>query len=111
MNLALRKFKVKVLLPDMTIELKKFGNMLISRPAGKEALLVARAYTLPKDASEPIAFDFLGVDVLAPSWADEFLTPLLDLLGKRLILMPTDNLSVHATLKILQEANKKSYGS
>ncbi len=86
----------------MIIELKKFGNMLISRPAGKEALLVARAYTLPKDSQESIVFDFSGVDVLAPSWADEFITPLVQELGKdRVAFEHTENSSVQATLKIL----------
>ena len=30
----------------MKIELKKFGNILISRPAGREAYLAASAYLL-----------------------------------------------------------------
>jgi len=59
--------------------------------------------------NENLEIDFSGVLTLSPSWADEFLTPLLNQLEKRLALLPTDNLSVHATLKILQEANKKSY--
>ena len=57
----------------MKIELKKFGNILTSRPAGKEAYLGARAYLLPKDKNETVEIDFSGVDVLSPSWADEFI--------------------------------------
>lgn len=87
----------------MTIELKKFGNMLISRPAGKEALLVARAYTLPRDKQEILSFDFSGVDVLAPSWADEFITPLAEEIGKEKIsFQHAENPSVQATLRTLK---------
>ncbi len=93
----------------MTIELKKFGNMLISRPAGKEALLVARAYTLPKDFNEKIVFDFSGVDVLAPSWADEFITALVGEVGKdRVSFEHTENPSVQATLEILNLSMRKT---
>ena len=93
----------------MKIELSKFGTTLISRELGSEAF---RAFqptlkTLPEN--ENLEIDFSGVLTLSPSWADEFLTPLLNQLEKRLVLLETDNLSVHATLKILQEANKKSY--
>ncbi len=93
----------------MKIELSKFGTTLISRELGSEAFKAFQP-TLRKLAdNENLEIDFSGVLTLSPSWADEFLTPLLDQLGKNLVLLPTDNLSVHATLKILQEANKKSY--
>ena len=59
--------------------------------------------------NEELEIDFSGVLTLSPSWADEFLTPLLNQLNDKLILLPSDNLSVHATLKILQEANKKQF--
>ena len=62
---------------------------------------------LPKE--EELEIDFFGVLTLSPSWADEFLSPLLNQFGDKLILLPSDNLSVHATLKILQEANKRSF--
>ena len=50
--------------------------------------------------------DFL---TLSPSWADEFLSPLLNQLGDKLVLLPSDNLSVNATLKILKEVNKQPF--
>lgn len=93
----------------MKLELSKFGSTLISRELGSEAFKAFQP-TLKKLAdNENLEIDFAGVLTLSPSWADEFLTPLLDQLGDRLVLLPTDNLSVHATLKILEEANKKSY--
>ncbi len=86
----------------MTIYLKKFGEMLISRPAGREAWLAALAYVLPKSTDEKVIVDFEGVAVLSPSWADEFLTKLLARQGKRnVVFQNTDNPSVGATLQTL----------
>ncbi|TSC93128.1 MAG: Uncharacterized protein CEN89_243 [Candidatus Berkelbacteria bacterium Licking1014_7] len=84
----------------MTIKLKQFGEMLISRPAGREAFLAAQAYTLPKE-NEKITIDFNGVLVLSPSWADEFLTPLKEKY-KKVEYLNTQNASVKATLELLE---------
>lgn len=46
---------------------------MISRPAGREAYLSAKAYTLPRNIQQ-IEFDFTGIKVLTPSWIDEFIT-------------------------------------
>lgn len=86
----------------MRLELKKFGTFLTSRPAGKEAYLAAKAYSLPKEKNEKIEIDFAGVEVLTPSWADEFITPMLAEFPDRIILLPTTNASVKASLEILQ---------
>ena len=85
----------------MKIELKKFGTVLTSRPAGKEAYLAAKAYSLPKDKNEKIEVDFAGVEVLTPSWADEFITPLLGDYPGQVSLLPSDNASIKATLEII----------
>lgn len=87
----------------MKIELKKFGEMLVSRPAGKEAYLAMSAYItrdLPK--TEPIEIDFSGVKVLAPSWADEVITKLAQEF-LHVTLSHTTNSSVKATLETLRE--------
>ena len=87
----------------MNLELKKFGTMLISRPAGREAWLASRAYTLPQSLRGQIVVDFSGVAVLAPSWADEFLTKLVEKYGKEAVSFAhTENPSVLATLKTLR---------
>ena len=86
----------------MKIDLKKFGEMLISRPAGKEAYLAARAYTLPSQQEE-IIVDFEGVKVLTPSWADEFITPLQKDFPGKVSLLHTENPSVRASLSILRD--------
>lgn len=86
----------------MRIELKKFGTILTSRPAGKEAYLAAKAYSLPTDKKEKIDIDFTGVEVLTPSWADEFITPLFKEFPGRVTLLPSENASVKAALDIIQ---------
>jgi len=93
----------------MIIELKKFGTTLISRQAGREAFSALQ--TLLKDvaASENIEIDFDGVLTFSPSWGDEFLTPLLNVYGERLVLKNTKNLSVQATLEILQKTTNKTF--
>jgi len=87
----------------MRIELRKFGNNLNSRPAGKEAYLSACAYLLPKDKNEKVEIDFTGVEVLTPSWADEFITPIKKEFGENLILLPSENVTVKSTLEFLED--------
>lgn len=93
----------------MKLQLEKFGKTLISRELGSEALKAFQVTLRDLSKDEELEIDFSGVFTLSPSWADEFLSPLLNQLSDRLILLPSDNLSVHATLKILQEANKKEF--
>lgn len=61
----------------MIIELKKFGDILTSREAGREALLAFSPTLKSLGENEEIIIDFQGVSVLTPSWADEFLGPIL----------------------------------
>lgn len=87
----------------MRIEMKKFGEMLISRPAGREAFLAMSAYVtkgLSKD--EIMELDFTGVKVLTPSWADEVITKLAKNF-KHVKLVAIDNPTVKETIKTLRE--------
>ena len=93
----------------MKLQLEKFGKTLISRELGSEAFKAFQPTLRELSQDEELEIDFTGVLTLSPSWADEFLSPLLDLMGGRLVLLPSDNLSVHATLRILQEANKRLF--
>jgi len=47
--------------------------------------------------------DFEGVVTFSPSWGDETLTPLFKRYGGKMILKNTQNLSVKATLELLQQ--------
>lgn len=88
----------------MRIDMSKFGTFLISRPAGREAVLAARAYTIPKDTSESIELDFSNVNVITPSWIDEFLRGLEEVYGKEKIkITPTDNPSVRLAIEAVQK--------
>ncbi|MDO8594912.1 MAG: DUF4325 domain-containing protein [bacterium] len=93
----------------MKLQLEKFGKTLISRELGSEAFKALQPTLRERSKDEELEIDFSGVLTLSPSWADEFLSPLLNQLGDKLLLLPSDNLSVHATLKILQEANKRPF--
>ncbi len=87
----------------MIIYVKKFGDVLVSRPAGREAFLAMSAYiTRDVPTTEPIEIDFEGVKVLTPSWADEVITPLAERF-KNVTLLHTENSSVQATLNTLRK--------
>lgn len=93
----------------MKLQLGKFGKTLISRELGSEALKAFQSTLREFSENEELEIDFSDVLTLSPSWSDEFLSPLLNLLGDRLVLLPSDNLSVQATLKILKEVNKRPF--
>ena len=93
----------------MRIELKKFGTTLISRQSGKEAFSAFRSSITLVKQNEAVEVDFDGVITFSPSWGDEFLTPLLNLFGNRLVLLPTNNPSVKITIKLLEDINNKSF--
>ena len=93
----------------MRIELKKFGTTLTSRQAGDEAFKAFRSTLQGIKPGEDLEIDFTGVLTFSPSWGDEFLSPLLDQFGDNLVLLPSDNLSVQATIKILQEIKKRTF--
>lgn len=93
----------------MTIQLKKFGTTLISRQTGRESFLALQPMLKDIKDSENIEIDFEGVLTFSPSWGDEFLTPLLVEYGDRLILKNTANLSVQATMDILEKSTGKKF--
>lgn len=88
----------------MKVEIKKFGDILISRPSGLEASRVFAAYFKPSTSSEVIEFDFSGVAVLAPSWIDEFVTQIKDHFQNPISFVPSTNASVVESLKFLTQA-------
>lgn len=93
----------------MNIELKKFGTTLISRQTGREAFLALQPFLKDIKGNEIVEVDFDGVLTFSPSWGDEFLTPLLNKYGDRLILKNTSNPSVQATLEILEKTSGKKF--
>lgn len=75
----------------------------MSRQAGKEALLALRPQLHELAPDGIIEIEFEGVTTFSPSWGDEFLTPLHEEYGDRLIVHPTENLSVRDTLELLEK--------
>ena len=93
----------------MRIELQKFGTTLTSRQAGNEASKALQPTLRAIRANEALEVDFEGVLTFSPSWGDEFLTPLLHQFGDRLVLLPSDNLSVKATVDLLEEIHQRKF--
>lgn len=87
----------------MKIQISKFGEILTSRPAGKEAFLIMKAYMKPSTPEELIELDFTGVKVLTPSWIDEVMSGLKAEYGEKIVCLPSDNSSVIESLKIIKE--------
>lgn len=89
--------------------MKKFGTTLISRQSGREAFAALQSQLTNLGQDEKVELDFEGVITFSPSWGDEFLSPLLEKYGTRLILTNTDNPSVKATLELLEKIDQKSF--
>lgn len=86
----------------MQIHLGKFGTTLTSRQLGKEAFAAFQPILAGMKEGETVEVDFDGVNTFSPSWGDEFLTPLEAMYPGRVVLVPTENLSVKVTLEILR---------
>ncbi|OGR87030.1 MAG: hypothetical protein A3J74_03080 [Elusimicrobia bacterium RIFCSPHIGHO2_02_FULL_57_9] len=81
--------------------LKQYGDILTSRPAGREAALAMKARLRPA-AGKKIELDFDGVLSVGPSWLDEVLRALQADYGRDgVICLPTKNLSVIESLKVI----------
>lgn len=93
----------------MKIALKKFGTTLTSRQSGKEAFAAFGPSLQGVSRDESIEVDFEGVITFAPSWGDEFLTPLVEKYNGMVVLKNTGNPSVEATLSILEEVGKMKF--
>lgn len=93
----------------MKIYLNKFGTLLISRQAGKEALAAIQPQLKTIGKDENLEIDFGGVTTFSPSWGDEFLSPMFKNFQDRLVLKNTQNSSVVATLDLLEKISSRSF--
>ena len=93
----------------MIIYLKKFGTTLNSRQFGREAVAAFKPSLKDVEENEEIIVDFEGVITFTPSWGDEFLGFLFREYKDRLVLKNTENLSVQATLKLLEKIHSKKF--
>ncbi len=93
----------------MIINIAKFGSVLTSRQAGKEAYAAFLPSLASLKGKEDILVDFDGVSTFSPSWGDEFLTPLQMRFGNRLIFKNTTNPSVSLTIATLERINNSKF--
>ena len=88
----------------MVVAISNFGDILLSHPAGREAFLMAKAYVFKGlEKNDDITLDFNGIKVLAPSWADEFISGIKSEYSNGIQCVNTENPSVKATLKTVLE--------
>ena len=88
----------------MNVQIIKFGDVLMSRPAGKDAYLLAESHIFQSlNNNEEIQLDFSEVKVLTPSWADEFISGIKKAHNNNMTFINTDNPSVKASLKTVLE--------
>ena len=82
------------------VKLIKFGDMLISRPAGHDAALAFVAYHAKPQKEETLQIDFDGVLVLAPSFMHEFVNVVAqNYPDTKIEFLPCTNKSVVESLK------------
>jgi len=76
----------------------------MSRPAGREAFLMAKAYVFKEiKENDDIILDFDGIKVLAPSWADEFISGIKTEYTNKIEYLNIENPTVKASLKTVLE--------
>jgi hypothetical protein len=86
----------------MVININNFGDILLSRPAGREAFLMAKAYVFKEiKNNDDIILDFDKIKVLTPSWADEFISGIKSAYTNTVQCLNTENPSVEASLKAI----------
>jgi len=86
----------------VTIEIKRFGNILTSRTEGREAALLLIANEL-RSSNSKIVLDFRGVAVLTPSWLGEFVNVLNEKRqGIEISFEHLENASVKASVETTQ---------
>lgn len=86
----------------MTIKMSKFGYVLTSRQAGKDAYAAFLPTLSEVKNGEDVVVDFEGVNTFSPSWGDEFLTPLHERFGDAVMMTNAANPSVALTLETLE---------
>ena len=87
----------------MIVDINNFGDILLSRPAGREAFLMAKAYVFKElKNNDDIILDFDKIKVLTPSWADEFISGIKAEYANTMQYLNTENPSVKASLKTIE---------
>lgn len=89
----------------MVIKVNKFGIILNGRPSGREAALILKQLTRGAQKNEEIIFDFEGVMLLAPSFADEFFQDFLETKTRKIGVINIKSPVILDTLKAINFPN------
>jgi hypothetical protein len=87
----------------MKIAVRKFGEFLVSRPAGKEAAAVIQAYFVPATSEEAIELDFEGVLSVGPSWLDEVVQGIKAKFRNPVVILDAKNASVIKSMEFIEQ--------
>jgi hypothetical protein len=85
----------------MILDVARFGEVLSSRPQGREAALVTLAY-IGKD-EKLFEIDFAGVLVMTPSWLSEFVQTLKEKGISQIKFLESVNPSVISSIEMIQD--------
>jgi hypothetical protein len=86
----------------MKITVKRFGEILTSRPEGREAALLLLANEF-KSPIENIELDFIGVLVLTPSWLGELVATIQQARNVVITYSHTENASVRQSIEMTMQ--------
>jgi hypothetical protein len=89
----------------MTIQIKRFGTILSSRPEGREAALVLLASEL-RQLPTDVQLDFEGILVMTPSWLGEFVNTLNNAGILQVSYAHLENASVKSSVEMTQMMEK-----
>lgn len=90
----------------MILEIKKFGEVLSSRSAGREAALVTLSYFTKNKKDQNLEIDFNEVLVMTPSWLSEFVQTLQEKSELKIIFLKSENPSVVSSIEVIQDEIK-----
>lgn len=94
----------------MTIQIKRFGEILTSRTEGREAGLLLLANEL-RTSVKKIELDFAGVLVMTPSWLGELVNTLNEVEARSFSYLNVTNASVKASVETTEGMPGSSSGS
>lgn len=86
----------------MIIQMSKFNTVLNGRPAAREAFLRLQQIINGSAEKEDITLDFINVEVLTPSYADELLKALRDKYGSDKVKITNTTPAVAETVQAVK---------
>ena len=86
--------------------MKTFGKLLMGRDDGANALIAFRQQHGSDLTDSSVFFDFQDVPVLAPSFGDEFFTPLEQEYPGKIIIDNKINLAVRKAFETIEQTQK-----